>query len=612
MLENLKLGNIGRKFEMVTTQKKMIIYFFIAVIAVFLIFNTIFYRLYSANIEQIMIRENSGSVAKASEFSDIILQSLENTAVIIQGNMSIQQGLVQEEKGTPEYYLADVEIVNILQSIANNSVGNISSIDLYLDDSKKLITTDYGTINGLDDEIADYYLQLKKSNEKFILTDEYRKKLTFMLNRNYEQISLIRPYYDLYSGIRIGVLVINLDKFVMKNIIKRDSDTSNIIMDKDNHHIISVLSESHQGLLQKLEELSEIAEQDSGDIIFSLGRQQQILVFSTSEYAGWKFITVVPAGASMQQMNQLRDSILILFLMMNIITAVVLIVLLTEKVFRKVNKLISSMKEVENGNFDIAIKHGDKDEFGFMYTSFNNMTGKIKSLFGELYQQKLLQKDAELKLLQSKVNPHFLYNIFDNMNWLIQLERYEELEPLVDAVSNYYKKSLNVGRDFISIADTIDQLKSYVEIQKIRFKDRFTCTFDFEDELMDMQILNFMLQPLVENAICHGIEPKSEKCHIIVKGYQCRENVCLSVEDDGMGIRSDKLNEINYYFENEQAQTDDYFALTNINKRIKLFYGKRYGLKISSVQAEGTIVTVTIPSTTLANAGVKNDQDDDC
>ena len=163
-----------------------------------------------------------------------------------------------------------------------------------------------------------------------------------MQNRNYEQISLIRPYYDLYSGTRIGVLVINIDKYVMKNIVRRDSDTSNIVIDKNNHHIIRELSESHHGLLQKLDELTELAEQDSGDIIFSLGREKQILVFSTSEYTGWKFISVIPASASMQQMNQLRDSILILFLMMNIITAVVLIVLMSEKVFRKVNKLIIS------------------------------------------------------------------------------------------------------------------------------------------------------------------------------------------------------------------------------------------------------------------------------
>ena len=602
MLDNLRLGKINKEFGMITTQKKLIIYFFIAVIIVFFIFNSIFYKLYTANIEQIVIKESKGSVAKTSEFTDIILQSLESTADIVQGNTSIQQRLAQEDKDTPESYLMEIDMVNTLQSIANNSFGNIASIDLYLNSNEKLITTDYGILTGFDSDVKDYYIQLQQNDNKLVLTGEYRKKLTFMINRNYEQISLIRTYYDLYSGTKVGVMAINLDKFVLKNIIKRDSDSSSIIMDENNNAIISVFSDVHKGLSQKLEDLKVSMNQKNGEILFNMNGNKQILVFDTSEYTGWKFVTVILASASMNQMNQLRDSILILFLLMNIASAVILVILLTEKIFRKVNKLIASMKEVEKGNFDITIQHGDKDEFGFMYTSFNNMTGKIKSLFGELYQQKLLQKDAELKLLQSKVNPHFIYNIFDNMNWLIQLERYDELEPLVDAVSNYYKKSLNVGRDFISIADTIDQLKSYVEIQRIRFKDRFTCTFDFEDDLLDMQILNFMLQPLVENAICHGIEPIAEKCHILVRGFISGGNIILSVEDDGMGIKAEKLKEINYYFENEQAQSDDYFAITNINKRIKLFYGRNYGLIITSILAEGTLVTVTIPTITPVKA----------
>ena len=595
MLDNLRLDEIYKKFGMITTQKKLIIYFLFAVIIVFFIFNSIFYRLYSTNIEQIVIKESKGSVAKTSEFTDIILQSLQNTADIVQGNMSIQQWFAKEDKDTAESYLMGIDMVNSLQSIANNSVGYIASIDLYLNNNGKLITTDYGIITGVDSEIADYFMHLQQSNDKFILTDEYRKKMTFMINRNYEQISLIRPYYDLYSGIKAGVMAINLDKYVLKNIIQRDSDSSSIIMNEDYQTIISVFSDAHKELPNKLEALMSSTDQKNGEIFFDMNGRKQILVFDTSQYTGWKFVTVILARASMNQMNQLRDSILILYVLMNIITAAVLIFLLTEKIFRKVNKLIASMKEVEKGNFGITIHHGDKDEFGFMYTSFNNMTEKIKSLFSELYQQKLLQKDAELKLLQSKVNPHFIYNIFDNMNWLIQLERYAELELLVDAVSNYYRKSLNVGRDIITIADMIDQLESYVEIQRIRFRDRFTCTFDFENELLEMQILNFILQPLVENAICHGIEPKAEKCGILVKGFRCGESVCLSVKDDGMGVKAEKLEEINYYLENEQAHSDDYFAITNINKRIKLFYGRKYSLKITSIPEEGTLVTVTIP-----------------
>lgn len=594
MHSDLRLGNDNKEFGFITTQKKLIIYFFVAVIILFFIFNSIFYTLYSANIEQIIIKESNSTVLKTIEFTDIILQSAEYTADIVQGNQTVQQYLTLDENGSPSGSWIEKEFVDTLQSIANNSVKNISSIDLFLNSTQKLYSTDYGAISGIDPNIIEYY-QAFQEQDIFSLSVEYRKKLTFMSNRNYEQITVIRPFYDLNSGSKAGLIAINIDKYILKNLITRDSDSSSYIFDGKNNVIISSISLQHRELSRQLKSLEGLMNQEEGVLFFDLEGKKQILIYNTSRYSGLKFVTVISANASLKQMSQLRDTILVLFLLMNILSAGILVILLSGKIYKKVNKLILSMKEVERGNFDITIAHGDRDEFGFMYTSFNNMAGKIKSLFGELYQQKLLQKDAELKLLQSKINPHFIYNIFDNMNWLIQLERYGELESLVDAVSNYYKKSLNVGRDFISITDTIDQLKSYVEIQKIRFRDRFTCSFEFEDELLNMQILNFMLQPLVENAICHGIEPKAEKCHISVKGYRTDENVYLCVEDDGMGISAEKLEEINYYFENEQTKSDDYFAITNINMRIKLFYGKEYGLRITSVPSKGTLVTVKLP-----------------
>lgn len=608
MLDSLKLGNVNKEFGRITTQKKLIIYFFMAVIIIFLIFNSIFYKLYSANIEQIVIKESKNTVSKTTEFTDIILQSVEYTADIVQGNILIQQKLSQTENDSPSNHLMDVDIVNALQSIAieNNSVKKISSVDLFLNTTQKLYTTDYGAISGINKETIKYYKTLQQG-DKFSLSVQYRKKLDFMVDRNFEQITFIRPFYNLYSGLKEGIIAINVDKYMLKNLITRDTDSSSFILDEKNTVIINSLGSTLKGLSQQLDSLKGRMDQESGELFFNMDGKKQILIYNTSKYTGWKFVTVIPASVSLQQMPQLRDSILVLFLLMNILSAGILVLLLSEQIYRKVNRLIAPMKEVERGNFDITIKHGDRDEFGFMYTSFNKMTEKIKSLFGELYQQKLLQKDAELKLLQSKINPHFIYNIFDNMNWLIQLERYEELESLIDAVSNYYKKSLNVGRDFISIADTIDQLKSYVEIQRIRFRDRFTCVFEFDEDLLDMQILNFMLQPLVENAICHGIEPKTEKCQISVRGFRSGANICFSVEDDGMGITAEKLEEINYNFENEQTKSDDYFAISNINLRIKLFYGRSYGLKISSRPSEGTIAIITIPSVMPEKAEDSND-----
>ena len=288
---------------------------------------------------------------------------------------------------------------------------------------------------------------------------------------------------------------------------------------------------------------------------------------------------------------------------MNVIISLVLIILFLKKVYKKLEKLIKFMKEVEKGIFDLTIVHSDNDEFGYIYNSFNRMVSRIKELFEKLYAQMVEQKNAELKLLQYKINPHFIYNIFDNMNWLIELGKYDELGELVGHVSSYYKRSLNVGKDFISIANTKKQLESYIEIQKIRFGDRFNSFINFDDSIKDICIPNFILQPIVENAICHGIEPKDEGGIVNIKGNKIADNIVFVVEDNGVGIKSDLLKKINDVLNTENDESCEYFAVSNINKRIKLFYGNSYGLSINSIEQEGTMVKIIIPFTAISNNG---------
>ncbi|NLP14577.1 MAG: sensor histidine kinase [Clostridium sp.] len=587
--------DIKSDYRMFTTKKKVIFYFFLVALIIFFIFNWLFYKVYSSNIEQVVFTESKNGVSKTMEYVDMILDSMEYTADIAQNNIQIQNKLEFGDRNEGSDYFVDRDIINILQSIVTNSVNRAASVDLFLDKNRKLYTSDYGVYSNLPPDIVDYYISLKENENRFTLTDGYRKSLNFILDRNYEQITMIRPLYELSTGKKSGLLAVNFDKYYIKNIIKGKADYNNIILDRNNSTIISAFAENIVYTEEQIDEIKSLVVGERGEKLCWIGGEKYILVYDSSKYSGWKFVTFVPAISSMQHMSKLRDSIFILFLIMNVVTAMALIFLLSRKVYSKLNRLIASMKEVEKGNLNVSIVHSDTDEFGFMYSSFNDMVEKIRNLFEELYTQKLLQKEAQLKLLQAKINPHFIYNIFDNMNWLIQLERYDELEILVDSVSTYFKRSLNAGKDFISVADTLEQLESYVQIQKIRFKNRFECIFDFDEEIIDMIIPNFILQPLLENAICHGVEPKTEKCLIQVKGIKIKERVFFTIEDDGAGISADTLKKISDFLANDKTDEDNYFALANINKRIKLYYGEEYGLTIRSTEGVGTKVTVIIP-----------------
>lgn len=587
--------NYKGDYKIFKTQKKVIIYFFIIVTMIFLVFNSVFYRLYTANIRQIVINESKSVVIKTNEFVNRTLESMEYIADIAQNNPAIQKALSLRNGNPSELSQSNREVMETLQGIVINSIGSSKSVDLYINRDGKLITSDYGLFSKLKWEDKKYYEMLLETDSRFILTDTYRKNLTFILNRNYEQVSLVQPIYLLSEGEKAGIIAINIDKYDLKNIIQGNSFSGSMLVDDYKNILIEAFPDPSMFSRDQIDEINALVEGDSGVKTYKADKKEYIIVYERSGYTGWRYVSIVPSNTSNTQMSQLRDTILLLFFIMSAISALLLILVMSEKVYRRIRTLVQSMKKVENGDFNVAISHSEHDEFGYMYSSFNNMVSRIRNLFGELYEQKLLQKEAELKLLQSKINPHFIYNIFDNMNWLIQLERYDELEILVDAVSNYYKKSLNAGKDYITISDTLEQLKDYVKIQQIRFKNRFTCEFDFDSEILPITIPNFILQPLLENAICHGIEPKTEKAAISVKGIKIKETIFFTVEDNGVGISNEKIQDIISFLNGEKEEIDNFFALGNINKRIKIAYGESYGLTIKSTEGVGTKVTVFIP-----------------
>jgi two-component system sensor histidine kinase YesM len=269
--------------------------------------------------------------------------------------------------------------------------------------------------------------------------------------------------------------------------------------------------------------------------------------------------------------------------------------LMMRHVMKRIRSLIGMMDEVKGGNLTVNEREQRPDEFSYLYTSFNSMIKSLNDMINEVYHLELMHKDVQLALLHSQVNPHFLYNIFNNMHWLIKLTRYSDLDTLVNAVSIFYSRSLNDGRYLISIQNTVEKLKSYVQIQQIRFTDRFTFSLDIDDELLDVEILNHMLQPLLENAIIHGIEPCNGMYEISITGkmYE-KDKILFRVADTGAGIVPERLEMIQESLEQEEMR-EGCFALQNIHSRIRMFYGEQYGLSIESTPGEGTAVSVLIP-----------------
>ena len=205
----------------------------------------------------------------------------------------------------------------------------------------------------------------------------------------------------------------------------------------------------------------------------------------------------------------------------------------------------------------------------------------------------------ELKILQEKINPHFLYNTLDTINWIAMEHQVDDISKMVISLSTMYRKTFNRGRDLISIEDVMTSIACYLDIQRIRYGESFVYKIDYQEDTKHLEILNLIIQTLVENAIIHGMEGKKENGRILVKARRDGEFLTVEVTDNGMGMEDEKLNLIRASISFIGMESES--GLRNVQKRIKLYYGNQFGIKINSVKGAGTTVRITIPAISTSN-----------
>lgn len=596
-------GNILNEIEsklIFSTRLKVIAYFVSISFIIFFAFNITFYNIYLGNIRNVVVDEVKNSVTQNTEYVDLVLKNVENLADAMSTSPQIQSQISIDHWNTPEGLLSIRDNIIFMNTLSQNITG-AQSVSLFLKKQGILLTSDYGLISNIDEATAEKYSSLmdRYSKQKWEdLSDEINALYPL---RQGDYVTLVRPIYSTYSQTKESLLLINLDRRIFLNYLNLANNMGNMILDEGGSVIADSISQKYKNNNINIKEFIPILHKKSrGNFIRKINGDELAIIYDTSKNTNWKFASFISITEPIQKMTKAKDYIII-FSLANFISLLILLLIVSREMFRPVTKLIRYMKKVENGDFSVHINEQRDDEFGFIYKSFNNMVNRIKYLFGELFEQKFLKKDAELKLMQSQINPHFLHNIFNNMSWLLELRRLDDLEKMMDAVSTYYRTSLNMGNNYICIREHVEQLKSYAQIQMIRFRDKFDCEFDFDEDMMNMKMPNLILQPLLENAICHGVEPSEKYCSIKVTGRIVENSIVVSVEDNGVGIPSQKLEEIYINMNSDTSSLDGNFALVNCHKRIKLYYGDEYGLELRSHENEGTSAIIRIPCDTSAN-----------
>ena len=272
---------------------------------------------------------------------------------------------------------------------------------------------------------------------------------------------------------------------------------------------------------------------------------------------------------------------------------------ISASIYIPIKKLQDLTTTITKNDLQALVSRENVDEITELGLSFNIMTRKIRELLDAKVRETENLKKAELKALQAQINPHFLYNTLDTIVWMAEANKTDQVIKIVRAFSSFFRIALSRGKDWIPIRQEIEHVRSYLYIQKIRYRDILDYEIDVDESILDGTILKLTLQPIVENALYHGIKNKKNGGVIRILARRDNHNqVLLEIQDDGIGCTPYKLSKIREKLSEESDEItgqDEGFGLANVNKRIKLYYGSEYGLSIESQYQEGTRVTVRIP-----------------
>lgn len=322
------------------------------------------------------------------------------------------------------------------------------------------------------------------------------------------------------------------------------------------------------------------------------GTQRKVIV-NTISYTGWKLVGVIPYSIFTHEMLNIRYFIAMVILLMAMMLTIINRVV-AERISRPIRKLNHSVMEYEAGKKP-EIYIGGSWEIRHLGYSIQSSYEKSEKLMQEIVWEQNERRKSELDALQSQINPHFLYNALDSITWMIEGERNDEAAFMISQLAKLFRISLSKGHTIISVKDELQHAQSYMNIQRVRYKDAFSVTFDVEPELEKYCAVKLTLQPILENAINYGVDPMDDCGEIRVCVRKEGELLVLSVEDNGIGMSEEEV-ELLLTDNNRVPKHGSGVGLINIHNRLQILFGKEYGLVIESEPDEGTRVSIQIPA----------------
>ncbi|MDG0811284.1 sensor histidine kinase [Cohnella rhizosphaerae] len=316
------------------------------------------------------------------------------------------------------------------------------------------------------------------------------------------------------------------------------------------------------------------------------------MTYLRNEATGWSIVSIVPKSELLASAQPIRSAIFDTSLLI-ILFGILFAVLISDDIVLGFNQLIARMKKVERGDLQTNIRTDRQDEVGLLSNSFDRMLQRLNDSIQTTYELHIREQQAELKALQAQIRPHFLYNTLDAINWmLIEREQYEVSE-VIQALGEMLRYTIRGSESQrVPLREEVRQLANYLTIQSVRFEERLSWSIDIDAGLSELPIPKLLLQPIVENAVVHGIESRTEGGIVRIRGERYGSLARIVVEDNGQGIPADRLAAL---LRDDGPATGGSIGLLNVERRLKLAYGEEAGLEVESEPGSGTRVAIRLP-----------------
>lgn len=420
----------------------------------------------------------------------------------------------------------------------------------------------------------------------------------------YREKNIVRFVLKIYNNTnlndRIGYIVCDVDSNALKKIMEKymiNEKTYIWLQPLGDRQIFAIgnLEEESASYYEKIDtcirqgELSELQSiSERNKVLFQVSQQK----YNLDAYS------IMPQEMLRQNQEMLTKNLIFIAAIMVVLIAVV-ISYITKTLTKPLESLMDTITQIRTGQTELRVDYQKEDEIGQLGKEFNEMLDEIQRLIGKEYESQLLLNKAEYKALQAQINPHFLYNTLDTMSSISSIQNCEIVSSLCQSLSSIFRYSLDMKHPYSTVMKEINHLKNYIFVMNVRMREEVKYSFRIEEEVLQDSVPRISLQPLVENALNHGLKNKHGEKQIEVTATQEDGILVISVRDNGVGTDSEEINRRLQKNDKDTVEAGNSIGIYNINARMKMLYGEQYGVHVESVYGEGTCVTLRIPRMTV-------------